>query len=281
MTSSLLDISQCANELNIDIFSMVHQAAKELSISYLIIGACARDLILHLGYQQPIQRRTADIDFAIKVKNWEEYQNLKTNLESKGFESRGENHRLYYMKNFWIDIVPFGEIETNPHQIAWPPSKDTIMNVMGFEEAILYAQIVRLKHSPPLDVPVACVESIAFLKILSWLDRNITDRKKDAKDFLYCIHSYGNIPQIENILYEKTELMEKYSWDLECAASHLLGSNCSLMTQKSTASSILSFFENDQKVTAFTENMCETIERQFERNTQLLLAFVNGFQPSN
>ena len=83
---------------------------------------------------------------------------------------------------------------------------------------------------------------------------------------------------IENILYENTTLIEEYSWDLECAASHLLGKNCSLMTQKSTTSSLNSFFDNEQKVVSFTENMCETIERQFERNSLLIRAFAKGFQ---
>jgi len=72
--------------------------------------------------------------------------------------------------------------------------------------------------------------------------------------------------------------MEEYSWDLECAASHLLGQSCSLMTQKNTASCLNSFFENEQKVASFTENMCENIERQFKRNSQLFHAFAKGFQ---
>ena len=274
--NSLLDISQHADELTIEIFSLVDQASKELSISYLVIGACARDLILHYGYQQPIQRRTTDIDFAIKVKNWEEYQKLKSNLEDKGFSSKGEHHRLYFMKDFWIDIVPFGQIENDFHQIEWPPNEESIMSVLGFEEAISHAQTVRLNHTP-LDIPVACIESISFLKIISWLDRNPTDRKKDAKDFSYCLQSYGNLPHIENILYDKTTLMEKYDWDIELAASELLGRNCALMTHKITASNLNSFFENEQDIVSFTEDMCVTIDRQFQRNRQCTQAFINGF----
>ena len=49
-----------------------------------------------------------------------------------------------------IDIVPFGEIDGNngAYTIAWPPDKDFVMSVMGFNEAFASALTVTITETP-------------------------------------------------------------------------------------------------------------------------------------
>jgi predicted nucleotidyltransferase len=35
-----------------------------------------------------------------------------------------------------LDLVPFGQIEQPEGSIVWPPGGDTVMNVLGFQEAV-------------------------------------------------------------------------------------------------------------------------------------------------
>jgi len=37
---------------------------------YVVVGATARDLVLHYGHGAAIRRATQDVDFAIEVPDW-------------------------------------------------------------------------------------------------------------------------------------------------------------------------------------------------------------------
>ncbi|WP_162299762.1 hypothetical protein [Marinospirillum perlucidum] len=77
------------------IFRSIHQQSLALNIPYLVVGATARDLILVKAFGVHLQRATQDIDFAIKVANWDAFENLKSALLESGFQKdRRRPHRL-------------------------------------------------------------------------------------------------------------------------------------------------------------------------------------------
>ena len=75
------------------VLSDVEEAAPEAD--FLIVGAMARDLLLHYGHGVPITRATTDIDLGVTVGSWDEFRQLRDAcLESARFTSgRPGSHR--------------------------------------------------------------------------------------------------------------------------------------------------------------------------------------------
>ena len=102
--------------------------ARSLGTPYLVIGATARDLVLHHLHGLPRLRATHDVDFAIQTGSWSHYEAIVSALGTHGFERSGTMHRLIGSDRRRIDIVPFGPIETEGSFIAWPPDGSVRMN---------------------------------------------------------------------------------------------------------------------------------------------------------
>ncbi|EAW30198.1 hypothetical protein GP2143_01605 [marine gamma proteobacterium HTCC2143] len=176
--------------------------------------------------------------------------------------------------------MPFGEVEDEASNIAWPPEGDWVMNVLGFQEACDNAEIVRIQDEPPVDIPVATPEGMAVLKLIAWTDRAADMRRKDAKDLLYLFTTYEKIPAISNVLYENQDLMESYDWDIELASAYQLGIEAEDITEDQTYDAIASLFDGEHDslaVEMLVEEMCEQVDREYERNEALMNAFIDGF----
>ena len=89
MSANLLDLSG-----KIDAIATITIA---IDIRFFLVGASARDLILHYGYGIDVGRATVDIDLGVQVSNWTEFERLKEELlRIRGFESTRETQRLLY-----------------------------------------------------------------------------------------------------------------------------------------------------------------------------------------
>jgi predicted nucleotidyltransferase len=73
MASTLLDISGKPSLFEVEIFDTIHQAVSQLGIPFLVVGASARDLVLHHAHGVEIIRASRDIDFAVQVESWGAY----------------------------------------------------------------------------------------------------------------------------------------------------------------------------------------------------------------
>ena len=49
----------------IAVYRDVADAARKLNLAFMVVGAAARDLVLHYGYGAAIRRATKDIDIAV------------------------------------------------------------------------------------------------------------------------------------------------------------------------------------------------------------------------
>lgn len=110
MTDTSLDLSGKLDLLREQVFRDVAGAAAALGVSFFVVGACARDLLLGLFYGLPIRRATNDIDFGIRVETWEEFEGLKATLTRTG-KYAPDPYRLQRLSSAdgtFIDIVPFG-----------------------------------------------------------------------------------------------------------------------------------------------------------------------------
>ena len=150
-------------------FESINQACKKYHIEYYVVGAFARDILLENIYGQPTGIATRDIDIAITVANWEEYSNLITELILQHNFCRGENpHNYISPENIFIDIIPYGKIESD-RTISFPPNFDTVMNMLGFQE--VYTSTITIVLDKKVEIQLASMEGIALLKFIAWKDR--------------------------------------------------------------------------------------------------------------
>ena len=100
-------------------------------------GATARDLLPFRVFGIPAIRATLDVDFAIAVESWDKFHRMRNALlATEEFVPTKVEHRLYFKESeIPIDLIPFGEVAEGD-TIAWPPAKDTVMTVAGFEDAM-------------------------------------------------------------------------------------------------------------------------------------------------
>lgn len=280
MINISLDISGKIDPRIVAVFGSVSNVLTELKMPYVVVGASARDLVLHHGYGAEIQRATEDVDFAIQVPDWNAFNTLKNKLTQQGFSETKEQHRLKSPTGTLIDIIPFGEIEDKQATIAWPPTGEVIMCTLGFQEASDNSEWVKVQSEPEITIPVVTPVGMILLKIISWTDRSADCRNKDAKDIAYLLSTYEVIPEVKESLYAKPQIMETYDWDITQAAACLLGQRARKIAKEKTATMINALAKDGPgklNLGLLVEEMCTHIDNEFERKQQLLSAFFDGF----
>lgn len=120
----------------------VNAIARAQGIPYVLAGATARELILRNVFGRPPGRRTLDVDFAVAVHDWAQFEGMKNALVQSGLFQPDPKHlqRVRHpgaAETVIVDLIPFGDIETAERTIAWPPKGDTIMHVAGFVASLL------------------------------------------------------------------------------------------------------------------------------------------------
>lgn len=222
MRKTLLDISGKIDAFTVAIYEQITTVAEAQKIPFFIVGATARDLVLHHGYGIEVGRATKDIDLAVQVASWDEFQELKQSLMQTGqFAETKMTQRLQYENTIPVDIVPFGSITEADGLISWPPDHAVRMNTLGFEDAYSNAIPVRLRAKSELDVLVASPASLAALKLLSWQQR-APENTKDAIDLILIIKKYLDIGNHERLHDEHKDLVND-DFDYVQAGARLLG----------------------------------------------------------
>jgi len=280
MTNTLLDISGKIEPRIVNVMGTVCAVLAEFKIPYVVVGAYARDCVLHYGYGAKIQRATDDIDFAIEVPNWNAFNQLKEQLCDKDFSATKQAHRLISKNKAVIDIIPFGGIEDADANIAWPPKGDVVMKMLGFKEACEHAEWIKIKAKPEIKIPVATPQGMSLLKLIAWMDRTRDKRNKDAKDLSYLLTSYELIPEVKTFLFNEKKIMEKRDWDLTQAASYLLGQRARDIANENTIVMISALVKGKLKhhsVSLLADEMCVHIDSEFEKKQNILSAYMAGF----
>jgi predicted nucleotidyltransferase len=276
MTKNLLNISGKISEPIVKIYELIAEVADQNNTQFFIIGASARDIIFEHAYGITAPRATRDIDLAVQVATWHEFQRLKDQLIVTGqFGSTKMEQRLMYQNNIPVDIVPFGAIE-NEGLISWPPENDIEMNVTGFQDVYDKTQLVRLRENPELDMFVVTPAGLMVLKIIAWDERKSLTQK-DAFDIEFILQNYveaGN----EGFLWEYYEDLaadENHGYYLDGA--RILGREMAKILSpqsKQLIQNILAAETGEQKIYRLVEAMSNG--EQFEENLELLEALKRG-----
>jgi predicted nucleotidyltransferase len=277
-----MDISGKISPEFVAVYRTVSVAAEALGIPYVVVGAAARDLVLHYGYGARITRATVDVDFGIQVPDPATYEELRRRLELGGFKTTKTAHRLSSEDGTIIDIVPFGQIAGKDGHVLLPPEETHKLNVIGFQEACANADLVTVQTKPKVTIPVASPAGLVLLKLVAWTDREAGTRKKDAADLAYLMENYELIPAVSNALYgAEVEVLKAYDWDISLGGAHLLGNAAASIASRESKSVISNLFNDKIKGWALESlryEMCrsQNDESELERKSALLDAFING-----
>ena len=203
----------------------VQTAAFELGVDIYVTGALARDLWLTFGHDIDIRRETEDVDFGVECADWQTFEKLGQELESRELEQdRRKQERFRHPNGTEIDLIPFGGVERPDRTIAWPPDDNPVMNLVGFSEVVGAAAPVQLPGD--VTVQVISLAALGLLKLLAWEDRRRGEaRDKDAQDLVLIAKHYLDVREPAISIEERAELVERYEFKDEFAGARLLGAD--------------------------------------------------------
>jgi predicted nucleotidyltransferase len=258
------------------ILAVVHDVATKQECPYVVVGATARDLLLFHVFGIPASRATRDVDFAIAVESWDKFHRMRNALlATEEFVPSKVEHRLFFKTTYIpIDLIPFGGVAEDD-TIAWPPAKDTLMTVAGFEDAM--AASIQVRVSPTLTVPVVSLAALAILKIFAWEDRRTTD--KDALDLYRVISTYADAGNTDRLYDSGTPHLDKFNYDFELAGAALAGEDSRMLSSAVTITKIRTILTTAD----FIDTLAERIRssrwpfqpEMLPRTRAVLVAFVD------
>ena len=200
---------------------------KKLEIKFFVIGATARDIIMEL-HGEKSGRRTQDIDIAIAVDKWEEFETIEKEItQLPNFKKDPkQQQRFLYLEDFQLDIVPYGGITTADDKIFWPPDQSFAMTVLGFEEA--EKDLVKVKIDDTLEIDIVSIVGIFILKLVAWKDRHHKGNK-DADDMGFILSNYLNIHEERAATEYYDEVYEIENFTITKAGAALLGIDINIL----------------------------------------------------
>nr|WP_315253462.1 nucleotidyl transferase AbiEii/AbiGii toxin family protein [uncultured Duganella sp.] len=234
--------------ITVEILRAVAGAAEAEQIAHMLVGATARDLLLTHVFGLAVQRATHDVDFAVAVKDWDQFEALRARLVAQGTfnDGGGAKQRLHYqgvdgLYDYHLDLVPFGEIAQGTSQVAWPPDLKTVMNIAGYDEVLAAAESVEV--APGFVQKVVSIAGLAILKIVAWSDRGRAN-PKDALDLIFLMDSYAAAGNLDRI-YNDDQLIAAGGHDPDNAGAYLLGQDIRHLASASTLDVLKKIIDDD------------------------------------
>lgn len=241
----------------------VDRLTGELGLAYFVAGATARDILLTNVYGLDTGRATRDVDFAVAVEDWQQFEAIKARLTAVGkFNvSKYTPQRLYYRisdegQGYPLDIIPFRGVEQPSNMVAWPPEMKVLINVVGYEEALAASTQVQVDDS--VVVRVASLPGLVILKLFAWLDRGDED-SKDAQDLMTLFRQYADAGNMDRLYGDEIGLMEVVEFNLDLAGPRLLGRDVRTIAAPQTLGQILSLFGNPTKADRLIAHMAKVL----------------------
>ena len=215
--TSRRDLVQLAEDL-----APLARQASALGLEWMLFGAQARDIVLEVAGLRPVGRATLDVDVAVEVGTWGEYERLKSSLVDEEGASIDPNvaHRLELAGGTTLDVVPFGAIEANGN-IAWPPHGDRVLRVVGLTDARQAATTVILPAK--LEVLVPSLPAYVGLKLLAWESRQAEGIEQDAIDLAGILDGLDELIPLEKLYSDHGPVMEASDFDPTLACTEILG----------------------------------------------------------
>ena len=176
-----------ANPFLVELLKKLTVCFNEAGLTFYVIGATARDIVMRLLTNISSQRKTQDLDIAIAIPDWEMFEEVSSILLKVGIKKSQHQHQRFFLDDYELDIVPYGGVAKENDYIYWPPGKDITMSVKGFNEVLQEAITVQIDGV--FDIKIASLHGLFLLKFNAWIDRHLqTD--KDAEDMCFILANY-------------------------------------------------------------------------------------------
>jgi len=245
MNNNLLDLSKKISKNTLEILEDISAIAESLNIPFLLIGATARDLIMHDAFGINTIRATMDIDLGIYVADWDNYRKISNAMVNSGSYSPTKTiHRFLHINGLPIDILPFGLIGGPNNTITWPSNPDIKLSILGFDEAYHYAETIRIRSNPVLDIKIVTLCGLAMLKLISWNDK-YPERQRDAQDLALIMGHYIDAGNKERFFAECGDLIKEEDFDYADASARLLGRDIASILNPNTRNTIIGILERE------------------------------------
>lgn len=218
------------NPLLKDLLKELNNFFGSINMDFFVIGATARDIILSNLHDLVPDRKTADLDIAIAITDWNQFQSIEENLPKKeGFtKSKEQKQRFIYKKSYVIDIVPFGDVAEDDGNIYWPPDETIAMSVWGFPE--MADSTISVEIDGEFFIEIASLPGLFILKLVAWKDRHLSG-SKDAYDMALLLTNYLDI-NTERAVEEHYDLYETDEFDRAIAGAQLMARDVKLLIRE-------------------------------------------------
>lgn len=170
-----------------EVFDCIDNVMIKLNVPYYLIGATAVALNLLREGIKP-SRGTKDIDFAIMISSFKEFDSIVAELVKFGFNKVQAPWTFYHPKfNTVIDLLPFGQIEEN-FTVNFN-QRNTSLHVLGLSEVLQKSETIKIEEK---SVQIPSLAGMVILKLISWSDRP-EERENDLYDILKIIEHYFDL----------------------------------------------------------------------------------------
>lgn len=268
--------------ITLDILRRVDAIARDLAIDYFVVGAMARDILLTGVFGLSVSRATRDVDLAVAVHAWREFDEVKARLVATGSFRSDERimHRLYHRTaaGYPLDIIPFGGVERQGGMIAWPPDGAVVMNVASYAE--VFASAVPVEVEPRLTIRIASLAGLAILKLCAWADRGAGD-PRDALDFATLLRRYSTAGNHDRLYGAEIGVLEAVGYNSDLAGARLLGLDAGRIATASTQKMILALLDDPARMDRLILHVAQELrgmEDDLAKAGELLDQFRGGFQ---
>lgn len=169
----------------------LNRCMEQHGLPLYVVGAQARNIAMKLLKGDEPKRRTEDLDVAIAVENWNDFDSICNTLQENHFKRNGMTQKFFYEGehgdiDYEVDVVPFGGVAVD-EKICWPPEGNPVMSVKCFQDVMDKAVVVSIDDAFSIKMAPLCGQFL--IKLDAWNDRHsLTD--KDAEDMVFILKNY-------------------------------------------------------------------------------------------
>lgn len=182
------------NDALYDTLKALSDCVSSLGLKLYVVGATARDLMMKLLNEYPSKRKTRDLDVAIALSDWSQFENLSQILQKNYFRKDPANQKFYYEgkkhdNDYEVDVVPFGDIAGEDETLLWPPEYEKEMSVKCFTEVMNRSMPITIDKL--FNINIATLAGQFLIKLDAWNDRHTAEYdSKDADDMFLILSRY-------------------------------------------------------------------------------------------
>jgi len=212
------------NPLVAEMLKTMGTVFQKFGVDYYLVGALARDIRLSAHEDYAAKRRTKDVDIAVLLDDEKQFYAIKEALIATGDfkESAVKAIKLFYKEAIEVDLLPFGEIETEDRKLQLSHHALLSMDMSGFKE--VYPFVDKLTIAEGLTLDVCTLEGLVILKLIANEDN--PSRTKDITDIEHFIEVYFELTSDE-IYSEHMDVMELYDTNvreyLQLVSARIIG----------------------------------------------------------